>query len=433
MRPDPRIRQTINQITQNLESANETAQEGLYAFAHNYISPCLSSVGNCVSACTSPCLPRFSRREDQLRRRRRGRSRGRAELNFDFYDDWDYDYDYDDDVRADTGAGGLLGWGHDELERLLAGSSSSDPSRRKRRMSYGARRKGSMLPPDERADPTVIPSSSFLGFLERFPWRIGARGVRYRPSGADLQENPGGARRNTARETEPLLEGGDKSDESDAKAGKVGHAKDPSNTPGGRQRSATTASRETNTSLSSRGDLFPSDDEEDAVPLDDEFAMALEPRFATAGDDDFRIIRRTTSGTSAKETISSRDSKSTSKSKGKRPRASTRVRTPRSPASDGDLVEPLDTPTVEDLKREEERVRIEEEAEVERKRLAAQKLARQRGLEERPAEQTEDACDHPKSPVKEDTPANNPIPEPAEPQPELEPSSRRPDDQRPDS
>ena len=367
MRPsDPRIRQTLNHITQNLESANESAQEGIYAFSHNYISPCLSSIGSCLAACTSPCLP-LRHRDETLRRRKRGRSRGnrgrgRAELNFDFYDDWeweyDYDYDYEEDGGRDGSGAGLLTWGHDELERLLAGSSSGDQPRRNRRMSYGARRKGTgLLPADERQDPTVIPSSSVLGFLERFPWRIGKRGVRYRPSGADLQENPGKGR----MEREPLLEG---SDEGESDGGKG--AENVNAQTAGRQRSATQSSRETSNSMSSRGDLFPSDDEEDAIPLDDEFAMALGPRLAN--DDEHRITRRSTSGTE--------DSKSTrSKGKGKTRRKGSHLQSP----ALGDTGT-VGMPTLEDLKREEERARIEEEMEIERKRHAAEKLALERGL-----------------------------------------------------
>ena len=236
MRPrDPRIRQTINQISSNLESANESAQEGIYTFSQNYISPCFASIGNCVYACAAPCLPS---REDQLRRRRRGR----AEDNFDFYDDWD----------NDIANGSLLGWGSDELDRLLAGSGlargSSEQPRRQRNMSYGThgvRRKSSVLAPDNRNDPTVIPSSSFLGFLERFPWRLGARGVKYRPSAADLQEHPGGVHREQNHEGEPLLESTEENEEADGQ--------------NGRDRSATQSSRGTINSLSSRGDLIMSD------------------------------------------------------------------------------------------------------------------------------------------------------------------------------
>ena len=383
MRPsDPRIRQTLNQISQNLESANETAQEGIYAFSHNYIEPCLAGFRGCLGYCSSSaCLGRG--RDDPLRRRNRGRSRGRAESNFDFYDDWDYD----EDAREDSG---LLGWGHDELERLLAGSgaagasrTSNDQPRRPRRMSYGSRRKGAILPNDEGQDPTIIPSSSILGFLERFPWRIGARGTRYRPSGADLQENPGGLKR-TVFETEPLLEG---SDESDENAGQVGSRKDPvvGGAQVGWQRSATQSSRETSNSLSSRGDLFPSDEEEDAVPLDDEFAATLGPRIQSIGEDDQGATRSSTSGTSTKGFASSPNSGRTGKGKRKARKSSARMPTPpskspRSPASEVEVVEVL---TIDDLKKEEERAQREEEIKIEKKRQAARNLARKRGLSDR--------------------------------------------------
>lgn len=374
MRPsDPRFRQTINQISHNLESANETAQEGIYTFSHNYIGPCFAGIKNGVRSCTSACFPS---REDQLRRRRRGRSSGRAEYDFDFYDDWDYD--------EDTTTDSLLGWGTDELDRLLAGSSGArgpaDQPRRHRRMSYGARggrRKSTALPNDERRDPTVIPSSSFLGFLERFPWRIGARGIRYRPSAADLQENPGGTRRDTM-ESEPLIEGSDESD--------MDGSKDDEGLPATktRLRSGTQSSRETSNSLSSRGDLLPSDEEEDAVPLDDEFAMTLGRRDTWgSGLQDAPPASRSASGISMKTTESSKDSRTSGKGKGKRRKNRRRTvssKSPKSPVSDGEMRETTQIPSLLDLKREEEQVRYKEEMEIDRKRQAAQKLARERGL-----------------------------------------------------
>ncbi|EEP77916.1 conserved hypothetical protein [Uncinocarpus reesii 1704] len=359
---DPRIRQTINQISQNIESANESAQEGIYTFSHHYIAPCFAGIRDCVGACTASCFPR---RDDVLRRRKRGLSRGRAELNFDFYDDWDYD----EDVMGDR----PLGWGTDELDRLLAGSSGSrDQPRKDRRMSYGARggrRKNSILQPDERQDPTVIPSSSFLGFLERFPWRFGARGVKYRPSPADLQENPGGMKRN-ALENEPLLEGSEGSDEDAQKADRGDGVT--------RQRSNTQSSQDTSTSLSSRGDLILGDEEEDAVPLGDEFAMALERRSTISGDDS-AWPRRSVSGTSISGT-----SKHVNKGKGKRGTRRNTAVPKRSPASSprGGVIEPAGppVPTIEDLQHEEEQMQIQEDMEIERRRRAAQKLARERGL-----------------------------------------------------
>ncbi|KAL3438915.1 hypothetical protein BDV09DRAFT_158880 [Aspergillus tetrazonus] len=353
MRPrDPRVRQTINQISHNLESANETAQEGIYTFAHNYIVPCFTSIGNCVYSCTAPCIPK---REDHLRRRRR------RYADFDFYDDWD-----NEDVE-DT----ILGWGTDELDRLLAGSGlargSSEQPRRQRKMSYGARRasrrKSGLLIPDERDDPTVIPSSSFLGFLERFPWRLGARGLKYRPSAADLQEHPAGLRH--VHEESPLIESTEEVDEETANGGN------------GRYRSSTQSSRETANSLSSRGDLLPSD-EEDAIPLDDEFAMALTRRGTGLESDDQEGGKpesmRSASGTfSIAPTTSSKSS-----GKQKKKKRTSRMRSPQS--SYVEVSRDMPSVSIEDLKREEEQAAREEEMEIVRKRLAARQLALSRGI-----------------------------------------------------
>ena len=97
---DPRIRQTWNQISQNAESATETAAAGIWTFQHTYLNPCFSSISQSFQACTSQCFP--DRDERARRLRERGRTRGRAESSFDFYDDWDID------DRAGSG-GGLLG------------------------------------------------------------------------------------------------------------------------------------------------------------------------------------------------------------------------------------------------------------------------------------------------------------------------------------
>lgn len=354
MRPrDPRVRQTINQISHNLETANETAQEGLYTVSHNYILPCFTTIGNCVYACASPCLPS---RKDQLRRRRRGR----AEAVFDFYDDWDNDESDD----------GLLGWGTDELDRLLAGSGltrgSAEQPRRHRKMSYGtrrARRKSSVLVPDDRNDPTVIPSSSFLGFLERFPWRLGARGLKYRPSASDLQEHPTGLRRHP-HEDEPLMEA-EEENEGPSSNGKAG-----------RYRSSTQSSRETANSLSSRGDLIPSDEEEDAVPLDDEFAMALGSRRGTGleSEDQFSDKPASMRSVSGSFSLASKESRK------KRSKRNSRLRSPQN--SYIDVVQDITTPSIVDLQKEEEQVERQEELEVIRRRLAARQLASSRGLDQ---------------------------------------------------
>ena len=299
----------------------------------------------------------------------------RPELSFDFYDYWDFD------DEGGEGSGLLGGWGNDELDQLLAGSArgrereDGQPSRQ-RRMSYGASRGGlkrKTALPSGKDDPTVVPGSSMFGFLERLPWKIGGRGMRYRPSAADLQDNPGGRKwREGGHEEDDGGDGGEEREalleesegENKIAATRKGHV---------RNRSDTATSRSTLNSLSSRGDLFPSEDEDDAVPLDAEFAMVLE--------------RRNTS-----------DEASSGKTRGKRPAASrTSTKTesskepPRSPgkrkrgASVGsvtvrELDEEPELPSIEALREEEDAVRREEEAEVERKREAAERLAEERGL-----------------------------------------------------
>src|SRR5438034_6215062 len=137
--------------------------------------------------------------------------------SFDFYDDWDDENDT---------SGGILGWGNDELDRLLAGSNvyggavgESQPGRQ-RTMSYGARRgdrisgarrKSAVPPHDGGPDPTIIPNTSAFGFLGRLPWKIGGKGLRYKPSAADLQEHPG-AHRAAVEEHEPLVEDAEEED-----------------------------------------------------------------------------------------------------------------------------------------------------------------------------------------------------------------------------
>jgi hypothetical protein len=360
-RGDPRWNRTIQNITDTVEHANESAQEGLYSFTHQYVNPCFSSVTQCVNACTAPCFP-----SQNDRRRHRARSRGIAESSFDFYDDWEEDEN-----------DGLLGWGSD-----IWGSSSNygavtQPARQNT-MTYGnrtrdpkynkTRRKSAVQPHDGGPDPTIIPSSSYFGFLGRLPFKIGGKVLRYKPSAADLTEHPGQSRRSygdAVLESQPLIE--DSDEDADTGNESKGH---------GRKRSQTSASGHTTDSLSSRGDIFPSDDEDDAVPLDDEFALALERRTTGQGHDD------TSSGKSKPRSFS--------KSKSKRPagsRMSTKSGSTRTTQDSGrksmersasETIEEI--PTLSDLKQEEERVRIEEEAEIERKRYGAQQLALKRGL-----------------------------------------------------
>jgi hypothetical protein len=357
-RGDPRWNRTLQHIGQNLEHANESAQENIYGFTQRYVTPCLSSVTQCVNACTAPCFPAHNDR-----RRHRGRSRGRAEASFDFYDDWEDDED-----------DGLLGWGSDNLDRFLGGAGSygatTQPGRQ-RAMSYGQRnrdtryntprRKSTTLPRDAAQDPTIIPSSSYFGFLGRLPFNIGGKGLRYKPSAADLTEHPGALRR-SLEEEQPLIE----DSEEDALVG-------PENKGHRRQRSNTHTSGHTTDSLSSRGDIFPSEDElEDAVPLDDEFTISLERRTTGQWNEDSNSSNKARSGKSKRpsgsrvstRTASSRNTSSSGK--------------PALPRSASDTIE--EVPTLDELQKEEERLRLEEEMEVQRRRQEAQHLAIKRGL-----------------------------------------------------
>ncbi|KAA6407541.1 MAG: hypothetical protein FRX48_08784 [Lasallia pustulata] len=361
-RNDPRIRQTLNQISQTLESANQTTQTTLFTLTENYLNPCFSSLHTCLEASCAPC---FTARDDRLRHRNRAHARaanprGRAELSFDFYDDWD------DDADAGAAQGLLGGWGNDELDRLLAGSGAheapGEPPGRHRAMSYGSRSRRRALSKDAAADPTVVPSSSMFGFLERLPWRIGARGVRYRPSAADLQENPGKGRR-----------------------GRLGEGSRWWRRVGRKGRGRGEKGQEED------------EDEDDAVPLDDEFAMVLERRTTGTTSDDHssgkkRQGRRPTGSRASIKTASSRDTKDTGKRKSSF--ASSKV------SSVAEAAE-VQAPSLTDLKLEEERLRLEEEAEVERKREAAQKLALERGLSSHeddikpPPEEVAEGTEHP--------------------------------------
>ncbi|KAG4034793.1 hypothetical protein MFRU_002g01450 [Monilinia fructicola] len=353
---DPRIRQTWNQFSQNAEHATENAAAGIWNFQHTYINPCFATIGNGLDACTAQCFPGQEERARRLRER--GRTRGRAEFSFDFYDDWDED------------EGLLGGWGNDELDRLLAGSGShsgnvNEAPKRKRGMSYGTRGRKKGL----EGDPTIIPSTSALGFLGRLPWKLGGT-LRYKPSAADLQEHPGAHRSdyNEAGEEADALMGDDLDD--DTRDFIRGHK---------RNRSSTQSSGETSDSFRSRGDLFPSD-EEDAVPLSDEFAMVLERRITNPGMDD-KSSGKTRSSKGKKPARSKNVPPTTESSQTLRPKGS-RTGSGTSLPTTPDLSGPdmPATPSIEDLRLEEERIRLEEDGEVERKRQAALRLAQERGL-----------------------------------------------------
>lgn len=247
-RNDPRVRRAIDQLAQNLESANERTQEGLYSFTHAYLHPCLSSTANCLGSCNAPCC---SHHEDRKRRNRSwARSQGRAEFSFNFYDDWE---------QNETDA--LLVAPEDDGETGQPRSESQ--------MHYGTRQADGVRPKDSQEYSTKnISSSSYFGFMDKLPFKIGTRVLKYHPSVADLREHPA-SRQGLDDAAESSLQQSLREDELTL----------PHENQKRRVRSATQGSTRTNDSLSSRGDIFPSDDEmDDAVPIDDEFALALERR-----------------------------------------------------------------------------------------------------------------------------------------------------------
>ncbi|KAK3327614.1 hypothetical protein B0T19DRAFT_168146 [Cercophora scortea] len=393
---DPRVRQRWNQISHNAEAVTENAAAGIWTFQHRYITPCLSSLGHSLDSCTSVC---FGDREDRARRARerdRGARRTRAEYTFDFYDDWE---DADDEIAGagnNAGRGLLSGWGggrSEDWDRLVAGTGGGrsrhaganatgdvvDQPRRKRGMSYGTRGVRRKAPEEE--DPTIIPSTAPLGFLGRLPFKIGGT-LRYKPSAANLRDHPGGAAlpENEDEEHEPLL--GRSDDDGDQQASQSRRT-----SPTSRPRSNTVESGETSSSFRSRGDLFPSDGEgdEDAVPLDDEFAVALD-RVDDRSSNKTRSSKgkrpadkdRESGGggmyrTVSRTTMSSAHTHESAKS------STTKSSRPISPAVEEDLMPPA-TPSIEDLQREERQAEMDELEEIERRRRAASQLALQRGL-----------------------------------------------------
>ncbi|KAL9098767.1 MAG: hypothetical protein Q9163_005631 [Psora crenata] len=344
---DPRIRQTLNQISSNLEAANQRTQASLFAFSESCLQPCLDSLQPCFlsfqSCLEASCQPCFNARDDGRRHRQpRYSRRGREGAVFDFYDDWEQEEDE---------------WGNDEMDRLLAGNDSQQSGRRSGMIyGYGNRGGGSRSIGGKDAmgdDPTMVPQSSIFGFLERLPWKIGGKGTRYRPNAATLQDNVG----KRGQEAEPLIgaEGGESTSR-------------PS-----RNRSGTVTSHSTVNSLSSRGDLWPSDNEDDAREIDDEFAMVL-GRMTTGGTSDDRSSKKRSAGSrTSTRAVSSKDTGTTKKGR-------------RSMSASGERLDHLtettqdEVPSMTDLKREEDAVQKAEEVDIEQRRQAAQRLALERGL-----------------------------------------------------
>ncbi|KAK4113775.1 hypothetical protein N656DRAFT_598157 [Canariomyces notabilis] len=413
---DPRLRQRWNQISHNTEAITSDAAAGIWTFGHRYVNPCLAGLADAVDSCTSVCLGDREERARRARERDRGARRTRAEYSFDFYDDWDdddfdygygYGYGYGGDYggvggSSSSGGGGDGGGGSRRLDwdRLLAGTGSGrrghhhesgagdviDQPRRKRGMSYGTRgvrRKASGAAASEEDDPNVIPRTAPLGFLGRLPFKI-VGSLRYKPSAANLKDHPGGgagllqgSRGDGAGEDEhePLLRASEDEDHRRRGAGDSGRRTSPARRS--RPRSDTTESGDTSSSYRSRGDLFPSDGEgeEDAVPLDDEFTVALERV-------DDRSSNRTRSSKGKRPADKDRD-KGLSRTVSRTTLSSSTYTLDEAKGGNALSRSAEDTapvPSLEDLQREEEQAQREEDEEIERKRQAASQLAQQRGL-----------------------------------------------------
>ncbi|KAK0652011.1 hypothetical protein B0T16DRAFT_405197 [Cercophora newfieldiana] len=370
---DPRLRQRWNQISQNAETVTENAAAGIWTFSHRYINPCFGVLGDAFDSCTGVCIGDREERARRARERDRGARRTRAEYSFDFYDDWE---EADDEGAGTSGSGILGGWGGgrgEDWDRLLAGTGGGrsrhavaagdvvDQPRRKRGMSYGTR--GPRRKASGHEDPNVIPRTAPLGFLGKLPFKIGGT-LRYKPSAANLQDHPGVPVQEHGGEHEPLL--GTSDDEEEA----------PRRSPQSRPRSNTAESGDTSSSYRSRGDLFPSDGEgdDDAVPLDDEFAMALDrvdDRGSTktrSSKGKYPADKSGMSRTVSRTTIDSTHSRDSMRG----PNGSTTLSP--FPSYEDPLMLSL-----EDLHREEERAAKEELEEIERRRGAASRLASQRG------------------------------------------------------
>ncbi|KAK6362778.1 hypothetical protein TWF730_000233 [Orbilia blumenaviensis] len=382
---DPRVRQTLNQISDNIESVADTAKFGCFNFTKSYLEPCINSI---AAICPSPetICPCFYHDVSTSRRRRRGR----PEFAFEFYNS-----DYDDDSAPED----PLRWGNDELDRLLAGSGVAGRRRKagarnegmyytrsgQRRVGPETRRK-SALARDGGPDPTIIPNTAALGFLSYFPWVRKRQALRYKPSAADLQDHPGGYGGVGGEFREEDFDA-----ESEALLG-VGRGVNRNFSPNegrdkrGRVRSGTTSSGDTTDTFRSRADLFPSEDEADAVPIDDEFEIILERETGPSSKRSKKGPRRQRTGDTSSG-LSGNGSIGSPARSGRKTPTSDDFRIEGDVDIDEDSREmDFDSPSLargrsdEDLRREEEDIRKEEEQAIELRREAAKRLAISRGL-----------------------------------------------------
>ncbi|KAK7408590.1 hypothetical protein QQX98_009238 [Neonectria punicea] len=355
---DPRLRQRWNQITHDAEAVTENAAAGIWSFQHNYINPCFSSFTDSIEQCTTVCLG--DPEERRRKRRERERTQNRAEYSFDFYDDW----------YEEEGGGLFSSWGNEDWDRLLAGTGSqrkhtggetTEQPGRKRGMSYGTR--GGRRKTNEE-DPTIIPSTQPIGFLSKLPWKMGGT-LRYKPSAADLQDNP---QKHGEGEVEPLLGSDDDSDDGEMLVT--------------RKRSGTTGSGDTSDSYRSRGDLFPSDGEgeEDAIPLDDEVTYDMVRKDDRSSGKTRSKGKRPASGFSVSRTVSRTTLASARSRDSLRVPSQESLRLGHRSTSLSARADVEDVPSLHDLQLQEQRLQQEEDEEVARKKAAAAQLAAEKGL-----------------------------------------------------
>jgi len=353
-RSDPRFRRTLNQISQNFEAANETAQVGIFSITKNYIRPCLSGFGFYLQSCTAPCLPR---REERLRRRRaRTRAGSRPELNFDFYDRWQ-----DDEQEA------LLSWGNDEFDALLVGNDAPEAGNQpgpQKTMNYGSQGDGKSPRARQTSDgggSSKRPAQSSFGLFGKLPFKMGGRYPYYRPSGADLRERPKDKGR-VGLENEVTTKGLEST-------GLLA----PSNH--GRQRSVTTSSGHTINSYSSRGDIFLSDDDGDAVPLDDELAPVLDRRMTNHGHEDGSNAKTRDGKRPGNPRTSTQSSRTDRKS-----RKSGSTKSSSIPRTESSQLNMTEVSSLSALKTEERGVEADEEEHVDNQKEVGSNRALEKGL-----------------------------------------------------
>ncbi|KAF3916564.1 hypothetical protein ABW20_dc0102603 [Dactylellina cionopaga] len=363
---DPRVRQTLNQISDNIESVADTAKFGCFNFTKSYLEPCINSIAT-VCPSTETACPCFY--HDGLTSRRR--RRGQPEFAFEFYNS-----DYDDEYAP----GDPLRWGNDELDRLLAGSGVAGRRRKagarndgmyytrsgQRRVMPEGRRK-SALPRDSEPDPTIIPNTAALGFLGYFPWIRKRQALRYKPSAADLQDHPGGYGGVGGEFREEEVE----EEEIEGLLG-IGRRDNANNTNSGRRdrrgrgRSGTTSSGDTTDTFRSRADLFPSEDEADAIALDDEFEINLDPETGSTGKKSKKGPRRQRTIDTSSTGLSGNGSIG-SPARGRRTSISDEFRIEDDvdidfeDAREIDIMSPIRTKSDEELRREEEEIRLSSE------------------------------------------------------------------------